>query len=228
MTIIVPDDVYEEIPPPDDRIGDMRVLGQPLPRLGRALAAIAADLHDGFERDERLVPGISRNSCVLCSLAVRDFLNQIGIEAEAVAVKTIIRAYQDREELHSTGVGFQGPQLNNDPIRWPGHMVVIADGYLIDTTLYPVVDRPAWRGEITPMIAIPLYPFDRNAPKFMDRHVLAGFEGRDGGYTLACGWLDDRENMSWQEGPDAKDPDRRATVVRSLRELFERSGDGNG
>jgi hypothetical protein len=77
----------------------------PPAKLFKALAVISRYLHREFDRNARLVPGISRRSCVLASLAVADFPHAIDIEAEARPVTLIIRAGEGERELHSLGIG---------------------------------------------------------------------------------------------------------------------------
>ena len=49
------------------QLGEMQVIGSPPAKLGKALAVIADTLHPAFAHDPRITPGISKESCVLCS-----------------------------------------------------------------------------------------------------------------------------------------------------------------
>lgn len=90
---------------------DLMLLGrEPPPRkLARAFDTIAKDLHLAFETLDWIEPGISRESCVLCSLAVRDFLRMIGFASANVApVMMTIRAFDAAgNQVHSLGLGLR-------------------------------------------------------------------------------------------------------------------------
>jgi hypothetical protein len=101
------------------RLGDMMVMGRPPRELLKALATIAGTLHPAFDSHPRIAPGKSKESCVLCSLAVRDFFNNIGFDDAAVRpVFVVMRVFASR--LSSLG-SRQGP-LRSDPrccgARW--------------------------------------------------------------------------------------------------------------
>ena len=49
------------------QLGEMQVIGSPPAKLAKALAVIADTLHPAFAHDPRITPGISKESCVLCS-----------------------------------------------------------------------------------------------------------------------------------------------------------------
>lgn len=196
-------------------VGDMLVAGSPPPKLLKALAAIASGLHEAFDADPRIVPGISRQSCVLCSLAIRDFLFRIGFrDAEAVPVAVAIRAFRDGKEIHSLGIGATDMrQATRIPGRWDGHMVAVlpSAGWLVDATLYPA-RREAWRG-LPGMAAVPLLK-DAVARPFGLVPVagLAGTFG-EGDADVEVLWLEHRANRSWKDGPDASRRRREAAVA---------------
>jgi hypothetical protein len=160
----------------------------------------------------------SKESCVLCSLTVRDFLRRVGFDANVRSVATIMRATQDDKELHSLGIGSpEDPRVAPEGY-WTGHMVVLVDRYLIDTTLYRA-RRPAWP-DLAGMMALPIAaPQERGQLYGLD--VITGATiGGDDGYQFDIAWLDYRKNRSWRRGPDARDRGRREPVVRRMIERF--------
>jgi hypothetical protein len=112
---------------------DMEIIGGPPPV--NLLKALAGDRH----WNARLIPGVSKRSCILVSLAIREFLEAIGIAAEVRPVATLIRAYEGERQLHSLGIGQPLDPSPAPPKKWTGHMVTIAEGWLIDATLYPAL-----------------------------------------------------------------------------------------
>src|SRR5262245_28499054 len=104
-------------------VGDMYVVGSPPPKLMKALAVIADNLHPEFLRLPNIKAGISRESCVMCSLTVQEFMNRIGYRAACVAsVACVMRATRGEAELHSLGMGAPQDQRQNTDKRWIGHM----------------------------------------------------------------------------------------------------------
>jgi hypothetical protein len=214
-------------------LGDLQIYsGIPPLKLLKALAVISEHLHPEFDRNVRLVHGISKRSCVLASLAVRDFLEAIGIEAHVRPVATAIRALEGDTPLHSLGIGKPLDPRPAPPGLWSGHMVVIAQDWLIDTTLYQCVDRPAWRGNLSPMIAVKVDPEAPVTipPELGERQGLQNLaatflmhEDEDNpGYNYIFGqvWYDVPDNTGWRTGPDATHRNRRIKVVRRLVRRF--------
>lgn len=181
------------------RLGDMSVLEMPPVDLARALAVIAEYLHAEYDAAPWIArQDKSKESCILASLAVRDFLFRAGFrDAELRACVFAIIAEKNGERLHSLGIG--NPQGPDPKIkhRWDGHAVVTAGGWLIDTTLYQAV-RPQWP-TLPGMMAMPLA---KPGLTFWDLPVLAGLEGSDGDADIAMGWLDQPTNKSWKSAPD--------------------------
>src|SRR5436190_5914768 len=133
--------------------GDLSVMSREMPpaKLLKALAVIADRLHPvlakgGFR---------THDSCVLLSLAVRDFLQAIDFtDAVATPVTVVVREFKPGgEQGHSLGIGVPGDRAVA-PERWAGHMVVTLPkcGWLIDTTLYQAA-RPQWP-ELPGMVAV--------------------------------------------------------------------------
>lgn len=200
-------------------LGDMHVVGSPPPKLLKALAIISAKMHPLFALGGQFAyPEKSKESCVVASLTVRDFLRKVGFaDAKAVPVFCVMRAFKGGKELHSVGVG--KPDDADEYGRWSGHMVVTTSGFLIDTTLYPTI-RPQWRGVMTGMMTVPLEGFDQ--PIF-GREVIAGLNSvdpDDSSDVFQIMWLATPDNKRWRDGPDAKRKFLRAPVVAEMAKAF--------
>lgn len=197
----------------------MLYIGEPSPELVRALLVISDALHP--ELDRLVKPGKSKESCVLASLATRDFLWRAGFkDARMTTVYLMLRAYDvDGTELHSIGVGDhakvgdRNPPAENED-RWNGHVVVEVPsaGYIIDTTLWPFL-RKQWQ-DLPGMLAAPI---DRQPEMAFGLDQLAGFtlQNDEAGTNLMCCWLS-QENERWRDAPDALDRNRRALAVKAM------------
>lgn len=211
-------------------IGDLFLHGTPSPRMAAALAVIAAEMHPAFAADTSLKPDVSKRSCIMAALTVRDFLRGIGFEAEVAACLCYIDAHDFRGEvLHTLGIGCedwkQGRIIKND--GWQGHLVVVSDGFLIDTTLYPA-RRPQWP-DLPGMMALPLDP----APDFaFGMDAMAGGTMRDfeTGNRVRIAWLAQPKNRWWRDAPDGRWARRRPVVGRMVEvfnEMARRGTDAN-
>lgn len=208
-------------------LGDMQVVGEQAPpaKLTKALAVIADSLHPLFDMVPALKPGKSKESCVLCSLAIRDFLFRIGFrDAEVVPVLMYLHAQRDSdgEILHTLGIG--DPDHNTARVQreansrnWAGHMVVALPktGWLIDATLYQA-RRPQWDG-LSGMIAVQMN-VDRQTD-FWGLYPIAHLVERDAGKTVTALWLDQPKNKFWRGGGDSIRR-RREAVVGALVDRF--------
>lgn len=211
-------------------LSDFIPLDTPPPSLGAALHVIASEMHEAFAADATLKQDVSKRSCIMCSLTVRDFLSRIGFAAEVRACLFTIEARTITGEfIHSLGIGTENWKLGKlkTGTGWNGHMVTLADGWLIDTTLFQAV-RPMWRqlpgmmaaevikGDIEP-VQIP----DVAGNKFPMR-PLAAFSGRqEDGTRLRFQWLDQPRNRWWKDAPDTR-PGRRRSVVEHLVSIHEK------
>lgn len=200
-------------------LGEMTVFGRPESKLLKALAAISATLHPAFDESPRIVVGKSRESCVLCSLAVWEFLTRLDFKARVRPVTVLIKGYERSVELHSLGIGVPGDK--EEPGRWVGHMVCEVDSgddrYLVDTTLYPAI-RPVWPF-LPPMVVVPRLK-DTVIERYWDRETIAALSLDEGSRNVSALWIDDPRNNGWRSGPDARDKARRHHVVNSLVERF--------
>jgi hypothetical protein len=203
------------------RLGDMTVAADKPPRskLMAALTVIGERLHTECD----LQPGLeflkSRRSCVLASLAVRDFLIYAGFRnARVRPVAAVIMAARDGKMVHSVGIGVPHDERKREGY-WCGHMAVTVGDLLIDTTLYPC-RRPAWP-DLPGMMAVQLMPqpWQRG---WWDLEVMAGVDlARSGTEVTMIGWFDNPANTRWQAGPDAREAGRRAGVVKALLARFD-------
>lgn len=197
-------------------LGDMLVMGKPSAKLIKALAVVARDLHPAIERIPNFTPGISKRSCILCSLVVRDFLQRIGIEAIVAPVVVAIMATAGGKLIHSAGIGV--PDTPTRPRNWNGHMVVIAprENYLIDTTLYQI-NRPAWEALPGMMATRIIEP--RNKRMWGLDAITGVAASGDADYEFSLLWLANPTNRAWRNGPDAT-RERRRLVVHKLAHTF--------
>ena len=197
---------------------DLLVCGKPSLKLTKALAVIADLLHDEWARDGYAV---SKRSCVLSSLCVRDFLFQAGIrDAVVEPVFTYMEAQQDGVMTHNLGIG-KPDEPASSPSHWPGHMVVVSrqEGYLIDTTLYPA-RRPHWP-DLPNMIAAPLNGSGRVFGEF---NALGGLHiPQDAsGYSFDIAWLHTPLNVSWKRAPDVNNLRRkRKRIVDKMTQTLK-------
>jgi len=204
--------------------GDMQVVGRPPAKFIKALATIASVLHPVF--DKIVIPGKSKESCVLCSLTVRDFLWKIGFkDARLVTVYTAIRAVDsDGVEIHSVGVGdhngtvptLDKRALHDTATRWSGHMVVEVPGagYIVDTTMYQM-RRPAWP-VLTGMMAVPI---ERDGTQSFGLDHLSAVKAKEPDGSMVSMWWLVQPNERWRGGPDTG-KDRRAPVVKAMVQAF--------
>jgi hypothetical protein len=207
------------------QLGDMMVIGQPPAKLAKALAVIADTLHPSFNANKSIEPDKSKRSCVLASLAVRDFLQATDFaSATTMSVATALFAERGTTRLHSVGIGAPHDHRVVDG-DWCGHMVVTVDGWLIDTTLYQAL-RPQWP-DLTGQMALPLYRVEP-ATRVFDLPLLTGASFTVEDYEFNICWCDRSENIGWRKGPDARDRDRRRPSVEAMVARFCGFGGWNG
>jgi hypothetical protein len=193
--------------------GNMTVVGQWPATLLKALTIIADTLHPAFDRQLWMAANQSKRTCILAALAAREFLVDIGFrDATVRSVACVMRA-RSGEQL---SVGAPSDDRVIDGL-WNGHLVATIPSLsgLIDLTLFPAIRHP-WDKLLTGMWAIPL---EEPAPfKIFDRRPIAGHELAS---VFTILWLDRPENNRWKQGHDFREPQRRSSVVRALREKFD-------
>jgi hypothetical protein len=202
-------------------LDDLHVFARTSAKMTKALAVIAAHLHQTYA----LQPwtrhaDVSKESCILASLTVRDFLHKVGFkDAEVRPVSCYMQAQENRELLHSLCIGH--PSDTPKEGRWIGHMVVVvpSEDILIDTTLYPT-KRPQWN-HLPGMICA---NYDTNArDTFHGKKPIGGLSyggGTEDEYTFDLMWLDAPANQDWRGGGDAKEKWRRRDVVKAMVNAF--------
>lgn len=204
-----------DVPP-----GRMDVIGDPSPVLRRALGVIETHLHPLLDAALSF-HGKSKESCILCSETVRAFLYRVGLkDARVASVFFYLDARRDGELVRSVGIGDpkgHGPEWPAD--RWNGHAVVLADGFLIDTTLYPA-QRPQF--DLAGMMAVKLFPTDRPAQYCAGHPVLTGLEGRHPENTeVAAMWADQPGNDAMLlSAPDRVRKHTRDRVAQQMLDLY--------
>jgi hypothetical protein len=216
------------------RVGDLWASHRPDQRMADALAVIATFLHPLFDTGwtnakHYMPPGKSKDSCILCSITVRDFLYRVGFRDASV------RSVEYHMAEHGEpGSGVNGPEQravsrtldigaddNTEvrPDRWNGHLVVIVEGWLIDTTLYQATPRPEWPN-FPPMWATKLRD---DLPLAGGKRVLAeGFHMYEDKHVLHWMWLDrpDKDH-GFRTAPDFVQKWRRERVVDALVKAFK-------
>jgi hypothetical protein len=172
-----------------------------------------------------IVPGKSKESCILASMAVRDFLYRIGYrDAVAVPVMFWIDA-KDAEGEMVKALGIGDPSAKELPDRYNGHVIVKAGGWLIDTTLYQATPREPWP-DFPPMFATRLFGAESRVEWFGMKALAAhGIVHADTGYHIQWGWLDYTPTTSdWRDAPDYREKWRRERVVDGLVKAFRAGG----
>lgn len=199
------------------QFGDMAIVGKVPPKLAKALSVISSTMHQTFAIQPWIAhPDKSKGSCILSSLAVRDFLFKIGFtDAEVACVIVAIRAFRDGEEIHSLGVGLPLEGIpKTTATNWNGHMVVKLPslGYLIDTTLFQA-KREQWKALPGSMVV----PYDEGRDDMIFGHrALSGFHNTTDGTRMDIFWLDHPDKKSWKKGGDAIKWRREAAVEKML------------
>jgi hypothetical protein len=214
------------------QFNDMKVMGAPSLKLRNALEIIANHLHQEFaiaqwisDKDK------SKESCVLCSLTVREFLVRIGFkDAHVRPVCLFLSGHKDGRTKKILKVG-DPDDKRCLPSRWSGHMVVVipSAAYMIDTTLYQA-NRPEWKS-LSGMAAVPLGA--ANGSPLSVKEIQGVSEAEDGAlfplkaisgvswaeddsYGVTALWLDNPTNKSWRGGRDARMKNLRIPVVNKM------------
>jgi hypothetical protein len=160
--------------------------------------------------------------CIVLSLAVRDFLRDLGFDAQVRTVVLQFIAKEQGEWLPALTVGgrwFRGEHPY--PGGWDGHMVATlpGEGLLIDPSLGEY-RRPAWNW-IPDIVITPLLKAHELVPlagrKF---RVLAAIEQQAGDETLSGAMWLAHKNDKWRGSPSTA-RERRTPIVTALSEAFK-------
>jgi hypothetical protein len=161
-------------------------------------------------------------TCIMQSLAVRDYLLRLGFAAKVKTVMLLARSLEHGKEIYSLGMGIKNHRVAD---AWNGHLVTVCNNLLIDPT-FPV--RPAWSWMAT-CPAVPMIPRDRR-PFFtlsrpgenpITRPVIAQINKTEGNYEFAAFWIADK-NHGWQKGPASTIAHRQGLVDFMLEEFRKR------
>jgi hypothetical protein len=195
----------------------LTIFGSPQDRFVAAMKIVSSHLHQGFRPT---FGEISKNSCVLASLTVRDFLFRAGFrDVVARPVRVLMRASREGKELNSVGVGYQH-EGKGDPRRWAGHMAVYSPSlnYLVDTTLFQA-QRKDWPF-LPGMIAVPLRDSPNDQVIFGLKPITGmSIEIPEDNYSFEIVWVDDPKNNTWKNAPD-RSKRRREAVVEAMLSAF--------
>jgi hypothetical protein len=197
---------------------------KPPGKLAKAMAVITT-IHDEYAVQPWVKhKDISKESCVLCALTVRDFLHRIGFkDARVRSVCAIIKAKRGEEELHSLGIGTPHDRRVL-PGKWAGHLVTTVDGFLIDTTLAPW-KRPQWP-DLSDMVVLEMFdePNGHPLPPGQMWPIAGAHLDADDGSLIEMVYLDRPDNQSWKSanlaGGGDVDKSRRRAVVDALVKRF--------
>lgn len=197
----------------------MTVLGRWPGKAMKAMAAIAMCAHPAYDACSGFPPGTSHDKCLFMSLAVRDFLVQIGFKDATVrGCALYIRADdKDGKEIWSIGLGVPG-QADIEG-KFNGHAVCVVPqlGLLIDTTTYQAM-RPYWREVVTGMTATSFEPPRHEL--FYGLHPFAGGVVELDDRSVLVAWLD-RPELNWRKDVDFRVRNsRRIAVTKALVEAF--------
>ena len=203
-----------------DQLGDMTVMVDVLPKMWKALAAMAARAHAAYDECSGIAKGGLRDKCLFASLAARDFLVQIGYDDATVrsCFLYIDAVDQNDKQLWSVGIGAPGQEPVEE--KFNGHAVctVPSLNLLIDLTVYQAI-RPQWRDAVTGMVAIRYHkPWTNQLV-----HGCASIAGAEvvlPDRRVGMMWLD-RPDVSWKQQPDFRQKnERRRYVTKALVDAF--------
>ena len=193
--------------------------------LPKAITVVSEHMHSLFAVEPWIVRADkSKESCILCSLTVRDFLHEIGFtDATVRSVATYVDAQHNGERLSRLIIGHPEDDRPVKTTRWRGYMVCVVPSHnmLIDTTLYQA-QRPAWP-ELPGTVAVPLIDFSDRPRRWP--FVWCGLQAisavvmqREDHFARVI-WFD-RPMNSWRHEADARNTSRRSNVVRQLVRLY--------
>src|SRR5262245_682208 len=155
-------------------------------------------------------------ACIPSSLAVRDFLRELGFAAEVRSVALNMILIKPGTLPRQIMIGSREIVGASAGRGWNGHLVVTSNGLLIDPTFIRL-RRPWWPW----LPAVAIVPVtDR---KFRERVAVEGGksipviaclrDNRDGEFLTM--WAETRRNDEWKSAPAAR-PDRREGTVSWL------------
>jgi hypothetical protein len=182
--------------------------------LAASLEIVSEQLHPTFDG---LGVEQSRTSCVHASLAVRDYLRELGLAAEALPVALVIRAIKAGEQSYLHSIGSEHHE--RPAPKWKGHMITVCNGVLIDATFCQF--RTDAIPNMPDMIAAPT-----TTGTALGLNVLASVQGKIApDHAFAFMWLHTPKNQGWRAWDTKPKREVRHAVVRELlRQHAKRHG----
>ncbi len=185
------------------------ILGQPPAPLRTALSVIGERLYGLTAKTPifRDTPDRIATSCVFLSLVVCDTLRQAGFTAEPRPCALAV----EKRGVHQLVIG-NPTDKDANAWSWAGHLIVCAEGVLIDPSLGQA-RRPEWP-RLPDIAAAPLFTPPRdgsldNRPMPLLSAMIHAAEG------FRALWFDTPENTRWIGSPDTQ-PDRRRRLADKL------------
>jgi hypothetical protein len=202
------------------QLGDLTVMADPPAKMWKAFATVSARAHQAYDECSGVARGASHDKCLFMSLAVRDFLVEIGFADATVRSCFLYINAEDRQgkEIWSVGIGAPGQTPLSE--KFNGHAVctVPSLSLLIDTTIYQAV-RPHWREAISGMVAIK-YHQPWATQQVRGCASIAGAEIELPDRRVMMLWLD-RPEVPWKREIDFRNRSvRRRYVTKALCEAF--------
>lgn len=191
------------------KLGEMVVVGTIPARLVAPLEFLGNNLHSTLDDGKGRHAGWSRVACIATSLIVRDFLTALHIRADVRSVAAYAFATLNGTKYPERALG--APSDRIEPNQWQGHIVVVAEGVLIDTTLRGL-DTPGV-SSLPRMIALPIVT---GGGTINGLGVIADLSVKAENVDLRLAWVDRPEHQGWRERPDALKIDRRRELTSML------------
>jgi len=185
---------------------------------------------DRFERALRLIAATTfknkmanGGACIPAALTVRDFLRELGFQAETKSVALRITALRPGELPRQIFVGGRDLCGADSGPGWDGHLIVTARGLLIDPS-FGQCRRPWW--SFVPDVAITglIHPRFRQRVVTDDGKampVIARLAHKDDKIDFETIWAATPSNAGWKLAPAAK-PDRWRPMVDDMLAEFRR------
>src|ERR1700741_1545134 len=98
------------------QFGELAVLAHPPAKMLKALAVIADRAHPAYDECSGVAAGASKDKCLFMSLAVRDFLVEIGYRDATVRSCFLYIAADDLQGKEIWWVGIVGFQHQHKPL----------------------------------------------------------------------------------------------------------------
>jgi hypothetical protein len=190
------------------RFHEMTVFGACTPELTKLMRFVGYNFHRIVNRvHTRPDYADSRMTCGRASLILRDFLRQAEVPAVEASVYCEVFGRGRDGQLRQINIGDpDSPDISID--QWNGHVVVLTEGHLIDTTLYRVRHR---FHRVGPMITVPLIMYPLNNAD--GRQIIARQIHKD----VLIQWTLYADNPDW---PGIRDGTSGDEIFKAVTALF--------